>query len=171
MRKPGCTFSATSCKVDAGELIRVLHVQKMYVTMFPCNECSKLLIQAGIREIVYYEDKAAPVRDTSPNEAAQSNIRCVRLNYTAPPLQYYQYRDSPAFLKSAWMEVEVYLCHADSTRDQSHDDASQWNIQKSCGWACRTEDAYAASKRLLRMTGVKLRQHQLDRPLVFCLGT
>lgn len=43
--------------------------------MFPCNECSKLLIQAGIREIVYYEDKAAPVRDTSPNEAAPGNIR------------------------------------------------------------------------------------------------
>ena len=45
------------------------------MTMFPCNECSKLLIQAGIREIVYYEDKAAPVRDTSPNEAAPGNIR------------------------------------------------------------------------------------------------
>lgn len=31
----------------------------LYVTMFPCNECSKLLIQAGIREVVFYEDKAA----------------------------------------------------------------------------------------------------------------
>jgi hypothetical protein len=31
----------------------------MYVTMFPCNECSKLLIQAGIREVVFYEDKQA----------------------------------------------------------------------------------------------------------------
>lgn len=29
----------------------------MYVTMFPCNECSKLLIQAGIGEVVFYEDK------------------------------------------------------------------------------------------------------------------
>ena len=27
--------------------------------MFPCNECSKLLIQAGIREVVFYEDKQA----------------------------------------------------------------------------------------------------------------
>lgn len=27
----------------------------LYVTMFPCNECSKLLIQAGIREVVFYE--------------------------------------------------------------------------------------------------------------------
>jgi dCMP deaminase len=50
-----------------GVLLR-LRAQKMYVTMFPCNECSKLLIQAGIKEIVFYEDKAAPVRDASPNE-------------------------------------------------------------------------------------------------------
>ena len=26
---------------------------KLYVTLFPCNECAKLLIQAGIEEIVY----------------------------------------------------------------------------------------------------------------------
>ena len=39
------------------------------------------------------------------------------------------------------------------------------------GPLCRHEDAYAASKKLLRMTGVKLRQHQLDRPLTFHLGT
>lgn len=36
---------------------------------------------------------------------------------------------------------------------------------------CRQEDAYAASKRLLNMAGVRLRQHKLDRPLVFCIGT
>jgi deoxycytidylate deaminase len=29
--------------------------QTVYVTMFPCNECAKLLIQAGIREVVYHE--------------------------------------------------------------------------------------------------------------------
>eukprot|EP00891_Asterochloris_glomerata_P005638 jgi/Astpho2/5638/e_gw1.00079.172.1_t len=28
---------------------------KIYVTMFPCNECAKLLIQAGIREVIYRE--------------------------------------------------------------------------------------------------------------------
>ena len=30
---------------------------KLYVTLFPCNECAKLLIQAGIEEIVYLSDK------------------------------------------------------------------------------------------------------------------
>lgn len=29
----------------------------IYVALFPCNECSKMIIQAGIREVVYYSDK------------------------------------------------------------------------------------------------------------------
>ncbi|MBR4496657.1 MAG: dCMP deaminase family protein [Acholeplasmatales bacterium] len=32
---------------------------KLYVTLFPCNECAKLLIQSGIEEIVYLSDKHA----------------------------------------------------------------------------------------------------------------
>ena len=31
------------------------HVQKLYVTMFPCNECAKLLIQAGLKEVIFHE--------------------------------------------------------------------------------------------------------------------
>lgn len=29
----------------------------LYVTLFPCNECAKLVVQNGIKEIVYLEDK------------------------------------------------------------------------------------------------------------------
>ncbi len=29
----------------------------MYVTMFPCNECAKAIIQAGIRELIYDQNK------------------------------------------------------------------------------------------------------------------
>ena len=29
----------------------------LYVTLFPCNECSKLVIQNGIKEVIYLEDK------------------------------------------------------------------------------------------------------------------
>ena len=32
---------------------------KMYVTLFPCNECAKAIIQAGIKTIVYDCDKYA----------------------------------------------------------------------------------------------------------------
>lgn len=35
----------------------------LYVTLFPCHECAKLIIQSGIKEIVYrenkYQDKAS----------------------------------------------------------------------------------------------------------------
>lgn len=30
---------------------------RMYITLFPCNECTKLIIQSGIREIIYLQDK------------------------------------------------------------------------------------------------------------------
>ncbi len=30
---------------------------RIYVALFPCNECTKVIIQAGIREIVYLSDK------------------------------------------------------------------------------------------------------------------
>src|SRR5690606_6762668 len=29
----------------------------LYVTLFPCNECMKLIVQSGIKEIVYMSDK------------------------------------------------------------------------------------------------------------------
>lgn len=30
---------------------------KIYVTLFPCNECAKAIIQAGIKSIIYEDDK------------------------------------------------------------------------------------------------------------------
>jgi len=30
---------------------------KMYVTLFPCNECAKAIIQSGIKTLVYADDK------------------------------------------------------------------------------------------------------------------
>ena len=32
---------------------------KLYVTLFPCNECAKAIIQAGIRTVIYDSDKYA----------------------------------------------------------------------------------------------------------------
>lgn len=32
---------------------------KIYVTLFPCNECTKLIIQNGIKEVIYACDKYA----------------------------------------------------------------------------------------------------------------
>ena len=30
---------------------------RMYVNLFPCNECAKMIIQAGIRRVIYLNDK------------------------------------------------------------------------------------------------------------------
>ena len=31
----------------------------LYVSLFPCNECAKIIIQSGIKEVVYLSDKYA----------------------------------------------------------------------------------------------------------------
>ena len=78
--------------------------------MFPCNECSKLLIQAGIREVVYYEDKAgAGGAEVATAGAAAAGAACAGM--------------LPA-------------------------------------------QAYAASRELLALAGVKARQHAPAVPLV-----
>ncbi|KAH9585175.1 hypothetical protein MS3_00006518 [Schistosoma haematobium] len=40
----------------------------LFTTMFPCNECAKVIIQAGIKEVVYYSDKK---NGTESNQAAK----------------------------------------------------------------------------------------------------
>ncbi len=45
---------------------------KMYVTLFPCNECAKAIIQAGIKCIVYKENKYA---DTPSVIASQRMLK------------------------------------------------------------------------------------------------
>lgn len=52
--------------VTHGEMNAILNYRggslegtKLYVSLFPCNECTKAIIQAGIRKIVYDSDKYA----------------------------------------------------------------------------------------------------------------
>lgn len=37
---------------------------RIYVTLFPCNECAKAIIQSGIKEVVYISDKYAASMST-----------------------------------------------------------------------------------------------------------
>lgn len=34
-----------------------LENSRMYVNLFPCNECAKVIIQSGIKELIYFSDK------------------------------------------------------------------------------------------------------------------
>ncbi|MCH5265449.1 MAG: dCMP deaminase family protein [Lachnospiraceae bacterium] len=45
---------------------------RIYTTLFPCNECTKALIQSGIREVIYMEDKYS---DTPSVMAAKKMMR------------------------------------------------------------------------------------------------
>ena len=36
----------------------------VYVTLFPCNECAKAIIQSGIKKVVYYDNKYADADST-----------------------------------------------------------------------------------------------------------
>ncbi len=52
--------------VTHGEMNAILNFRggslegtKLYVSLFPCNECAKAIIQAGIKKIVYNSDKYA----------------------------------------------------------------------------------------------------------------
>lgn len=38
---------------------RSLKDTTLYVSLFPCNECAKAIIQAGIKKVIYEEDKYA----------------------------------------------------------------------------------------------------------------
>ena len=38
---------------------RDLRGSKLYVALFPCNECAKAIIQSGVKEVLYLSDKYA----------------------------------------------------------------------------------------------------------------
>ncbi len=55
---------------------------KLYVSLFPCNECAKAIIQAGIKTIVYDEDK---YHDTPSTTASRRML-------DAAGVRYYRYQ-------------------------------------------------------------------------------
>ncbi len=61
-----------------------LEGSKIYVTLFPCNECAKAIIQSGIKTIIYGEDKYA---DTP-------SVRASKRMLNAAGVRYYEYQPS-----------------------------------------------------------------------------
>ena len=52
---------------------------KIYVALFPCNECAKAIIQAGIKEVVYLSDKYA---DTPGTQASKMMLKAAGVKLT-----------------------------------------------------------------------------------------
>lgn len=61
---------------------RDLRGSKIYVALFPCNECAKAIIQAGIKEVVYLSDKYADTLGTlaSKKMLDAAGVKCTQLH-------------------------------------------------------------------------------------------
>ena len=57
----------------------------IYVTLFPCNECAKLIIQSGIKEVVYMDDKYCDTDSTKASKKmfASANVKCRQMDKIA----------------------------------------------------------------------------------------
>lgn len=85
--------------VTHGELNAILNYRggslegaKIYVTLFPCNECAKAIIQAGIKTVVYDSDKYKG----TPSVIASKRMM------DAAGVRYYQYSHTGR-------EIEIHL--------------------------------------------------------------
>ena len=54
----------------------------LYVSLFPCNECAKLVIQTGIKHIIYMSDK---YNGTDMNLASKRMLDAAGVTYEAMP--------------------------------------------------------------------------------------
>ncbi len=63
-----------------------LRGSRLYVALFPCNECAKAIIQAGVSEVVYLSDKYA---DTPATQASKMMLKAagVRLRRFEPDIE------------------------------------------------------------------------------------
>lgn len=55
-----------------------LHGCRIYTALFPCNECAKAIIQAGITEVIYLSDKYAHTEafQASRNMLQAAGVAC-----------------------------------------------------------------------------------------------
>ncbi len=69
------------CHAELNAILNSNHDLKgstVYVTLFPCNECTKAIIQAGIKKIVYLSDK---YHDTDAEIAARKMLDMAGIEY------------------------------------------------------------------------------------------
>ena len=69
------------CHAELNAILNSNHNLKgstLYVTLFPCNECTKAVIQAGIKKVVYLSDK---YHDTDAEIAARRMLDMAKIPY------------------------------------------------------------------------------------------
>ena len=72
------------CHAELNAILNSAHSDlrgaRVYVTLFPCNECAKSIIQSGIKEIVYLSDK---YHDADMSIASRRLLRMAGVNFRA----------------------------------------------------------------------------------------
>ena len=58
---------------------RDLRGSRIYVALFPCNECAKAIIQSGVAEVLYLSDK---YKDTMLNMVSKKMLDAAGVKYT-----------------------------------------------------------------------------------------
>ena len=56
-----------------------LKQSRIYVTLFPCNECAKAIIQSGLKEVIYMSDK---YKDTDSVKVSKKMLDMAGVKYT-----------------------------------------------------------------------------------------
>ena len=81
------------CHAELNAILNSAHSDlrgaRVYVTLFPCNECAKAIIQAGIKTIIYGEDKYAHT----------DGVRASKRMLNAAGVRYYQYQPTGRVLR------------------------------------------------------------------------
>ncbi|NLM00921.1 MAG: dCMP deaminase family protein [Treponema sp.] len=64
---------------------------KIYVSLFPCNECAKAIIQSGIKTVVYDSNKydGTPSIEASKRMFEASGVECIQYISTGRKLEIY----------------------------------------------------------------------------------
>ena len=86
--REGDFYDTKYAYVCHGELNAILNAStpklngcRIYVGLFPCNECSKAIVQSGISEVIYLSDKYAETASVRASkrmmEAAGVSYRCL----------------------------------------------------------------------------------------------
>lgn len=71
------------CHAEMNAIMNAIPAQSLkgcilYTTLFPCNECAKMIIQAGISEVIYMEDKNC---DKESTKASKILFNMVKIPY------------------------------------------------------------------------------------------
>lgn len=70
-----CSTLFAVCHAELNAVVNKIQADirgcQMYVTLFPCNECAKIIIQSGIEKVIYYKMPDMPADKTKAEEKTE----------------------------------------------------------------------------------------------------